>query len=158
MAGNIPRDRAQNSRRINSGLFSLSQLKVPTTALPRLLLAFCFTLGRGHGAFILNSWWGDRKASLIAPIALYLRREEFHDDGEIFLKTSCIFSEYIYIASLTILLETFQVVFWKHDVCFQLAVRHLLSHSSFTVSLCLPSGALLFNFAQALALDRIIAT
>lgn len=36
-------------------------------------------------------WWTDYTASLIAPITVILRREEFHDDGD---SSSCIFVQY----------------------------------------------------------------
>lgn len=53
----------------------------PTTTPPGFLLAFCFTMEYGYGVFYFFPWCVRLTASLIAPITLSLRREEFHDDG-----------------------------------------------------------------------------
>lgn len=61
---------------------------VPTTTPPSFLLAFCLTMEHGCGVLYFVMWWVRLTASLIAPITSISRREEFHDDGNIPLRTN----------------------------------------------------------------------
>ena len=43
------------------------------------------TIGTLDTVYLFPTWRVDQSASLIAPITIYPRREEFHDDGNKFI-------------------------------------------------------------------------